>query len=327
MSVASEIVRLQNDSAAIASAIEAKGVTVPSDSGYDDYATLIASIPSGGGGSEFDDWKKDGETHLWINIVNNDQLTQYIRIRMIGSIDWGDGSAETSANVTTYTNFSHTYSETGRYVITLKATSGTFYLGGASSNYNVMAGRTNYYRTGVCYQIEIGTKRITTLSNYAFYYLYGLRRIYIPKNITTIGSAVFYMTYSLQEAIFEDSSKITSTSAANIFYYCYNLQSCNFIPPSATSMSATFRNCYALNEITIPSTVTDIAANTFANCTGLKRLNVKPASPPTVADANAFTGLPSGCVIEVPNGKLSNYQSANIWSSYATQMVEAPANS
>ena len=44
MSVASEITRLQNDSAAIASAIAAKGVTVPSGSGYDDYATLIGSI-------------------------------------------------------------------------------------------------------------------------------------------------------------------------------------------------------------------------------------------------------------------------------------------
>lgn len=44
MSVADEILRLQNDSAAIASAIAAKGVTVPSGSGYDDYATLIGNI-------------------------------------------------------------------------------------------------------------------------------------------------------------------------------------------------------------------------------------------------------------------------------------------
>ena len=44
MSVADEILRLQNDSAAIASAIAAKGVTVPSGSGYDDYAALIGSI-------------------------------------------------------------------------------------------------------------------------------------------------------------------------------------------------------------------------------------------------------------------------------------------
>lgn len=50
MSIASEITRLQNDSAAIAAAIAAKGVTVPSGSGFDDYASLIGQISGGGGG-------------------------------------------------------------------------------------------------------------------------------------------------------------------------------------------------------------------------------------------------------------------------------------
>ena len=56
MSIASEITRLQNDSAAIASAIAAKGVTVPSGSGFDDYAGLIANISASGESvPEFDD--------------------------------------------------------------------------------------------------------------------------------------------------------------------------------------------------------------------------------------------------------------------------------
>ena len=46
MSIADKIQALQNASSAIASAIAAKGVTVPSGSGYEDYATLIASIPT-----------------------------------------------------------------------------------------------------------------------------------------------------------------------------------------------------------------------------------------------------------------------------------------
>ena len=49
MSIASEISRLQSDSFAIATAIAAKGVTVPSGSGFDDYATLIGNIQTGGG--------------------------------------------------------------------------------------------------------------------------------------------------------------------------------------------------------------------------------------------------------------------------------------
>ena len=46
MSIASEITRLQNAKAAIKLAIEAKGVTVPSDATLDDYAALIESISS-----------------------------------------------------------------------------------------------------------------------------------------------------------------------------------------------------------------------------------------------------------------------------------------
>lgn len=322
MSIASEITRLQDDSAAIAAAITAKGVTVPAGSGYDDYASLIGQI-SGGSPAEFDDWVKDGETHLWIHIVNADQLTQYVRITMTGRINWGDGSAEESVTATSATTFSHTYQAVGRYRIDLIATSGSFLLGSASSSYNLMGARTNYWRTGVCYQLEIGTKRITTLSNYAFYYLYGIRRVYVPKNITTMGSAVFYMCYSLQEIIFEDSTTITTTSLTSTFYYCYNLQAVVFLPKSAQTFSMTYRNCYALTEITIPATVTSLLANTFAQCTGLKRLICKPASPPSAADSTVFTSLPSSCVIEVPAGKLSAYQSANIWSAYASQMVEA----
>lgn len=49
MSIATEITRLQNAKSALKSAIENKGVTVPSSTKLDGYATLVNSIPSGGG--------------------------------------------------------------------------------------------------------------------------------------------------------------------------------------------------------------------------------------------------------------------------------------
>ena len=324
MSIASEITRLQNDSAAIAAAIAAKGVTVPSGSGYDDYAGLIASI-SAGGGADQDAWLKNGDTHLWINIVNQYQLTQKVRIRMIGTIDWGDGNT-TSVSVSSYTTFSHTYATPGKYRIDLHPTSGTFYLGGASNSYNVMGERSNanVFRTSALYQVEIGSSVITTISNYAFYSCLQLRRVYVPKTITSLGTYVFYYCYALAQVEFEDHTKITNTTLSNTFYYCYTLQDIgDFAPPSVKTLTTTFRACYALTEITIPSTVESIAANTFATCVGLKRLRCKPTNPPIVDAATAFTDFPATCVIEVPAGKLSAYQSANIWSNYANQMVEA----
>ena len=49
MSIATEITRLNNAKASIKSAIENKGVTVPSSTKLDGYASLVSSIPSGGG--------------------------------------------------------------------------------------------------------------------------------------------------------------------------------------------------------------------------------------------------------------------------------------
>lgn len=49
MSIATEITRLQNAKSALKSAIENKGVTVASSTKLDGYASLVNSIPSGGG--------------------------------------------------------------------------------------------------------------------------------------------------------------------------------------------------------------------------------------------------------------------------------------
>ena len=45
MSIATEITRLQNAKSALKSAIESKGVTVPSSTKLDGYASLVSSIP------------------------------------------------------------------------------------------------------------------------------------------------------------------------------------------------------------------------------------------------------------------------------------------
>lgn len=55
MSIASEISRLQTAKAAIVSAIEGHGVTVPSGTTFSGFAILIASIESGGGAPSLED--------------------------------------------------------------------------------------------------------------------------------------------------------------------------------------------------------------------------------------------------------------------------------
>lgn len=282
----------------------------------------------GGGGTDFDAWVKDGDTHLWINILNDYQLAQEIRIRMIGTIDWGDGSAKETANVTAYTTFTHTYTDKGKYRIDLHPTSGTFYLGGGGTAYNVMGARgTNTdWRNAVLYQAEIGTSIITALTMNVFAYCYGLLRVYIPKTITELARNMFYSDYSLNEVIFEDETKVVENNALmQGFCYCYSLVRISGFSTSGTTITTICRNCFVLNEFTIPSSVTSIAANSFVNNYGLKKLFCLPTTAPSVANANAFSGLPADCEILVPIGSLSSYQVASIWSTYSSQMAEAGA--
>lgn len=87
MSIATEIQRLQTDSAAIASAITAKGVTVPSGSGFDDYASLIGQISGGGGGdilpyTPLEYIQTDGVAYINTGIVATPARSSEIKLLM-----------------------------------------------------------------------------------------------------------------------------------------------------------------------------------------------------------------------------------------------------
>lgn len=94
MSIATEITRLQNAKAALKSAIENKGVTVPSEDTLDDYPSLVDSIPTGGGegGGEYEPIcftsLEDGNTF---------QLNKEISISIDGKQTWQTLDANTSS--------------------------------------------------------------------------------------------------------------------------------------------------------------------------------------------------------------------------------------
>lgn len=319
MSIATEISRLQSAKASIKTAIEGKGVTVPSSTLLDGYAALISSIPTGG----LPDWIKDGDTHLWLDIRSTYQKEQQLRLQMIGTINWGDGTAAESVSVTAFTTFTHTYAAPGKYRIDLHPTSGAFYIGGGSNSYNIMGSSANarYATTAALYQAEIGTTRITSLSPAAFYCCIGLLRIYIPKTITAIGGNMFYNNYSLRQVVCEDASTMTSKSMANLFYLCYNLvDASTFIPGRVTTMPMC-RNCYSLVEMTVPATVTALDSYGFANCYSMRVIHCLPTTPPTAPATTTLANLSASCVIEVPSTSLATYKAAANWSAYASQMV------
>ena len=112
---------------------------------------------------------------------------------------------------------------------------------------------------------------------------------------------------------------------AYMFNSCHTLEEAE-IPAGQTVISdSTFRNAYSLRTATIPAGVQTIEANAFAGCFALCEIHLLPTTPPTLANTNAFTSLPADCVIYVPKGCLSAYQTATNWSTYASQMREEEA--
>jgi hypothetical protein len=91
------------------------------------------------------------------------------------------------------------------------------------------------------------------------------------------------------------------------------------IPDTVTSLgTGAISGCFGLSSLIIPSSVTSIGATCFQNNRGLGELHFKSTTPPTVANSNAFTNLPTDCKIYVPSGSLSAYTSAANYPSSST---------
>ncbi len=148
---------------------------------------------------------------------------------------------------------------------------------------------------------------MTSIGSSAFNTCYSLHSVNIPSGVTSTGSNAFSGCYSLQSVSI--SSTVTSISA-NAFGNCYSLTSLN-IPNTVTSIgSSAFSSCYSLTSVTIPSGVTSIGSSAFNTCYSLGYIKFEPTTPPTVANSNAWTNVPTDCKILVPTGKLNDYKTA-----------------
>lgn len=91
MSISSEITRISNAKTAIAESIANKGVTVPSGTKIDGMATLIDSIPTGGGGDTSETWVMNEKLSIGvrtfidtqIQFVSNGQTFARIKINRV----------------------------------------------------------------------------------------------------------------------------------------------------------------------------------------------------------------------------------------------------
>ena len=186
---------------------------------------------------------------------------------------------------------------------------------------------------------------VTSIGNYTLQNCYSLASVSIPEDTEVIASGIFQTCGSLTSitipagvtSIKNDAfngchaltritipAGVTSIQSAT-FSYCYALLDVS-IRGRVTDIGANaFSNCNSLASITIPEGVTSIAASAFQNCCGMAAYYLLPEEPPALANANAFSGIESDCIIYVPAGTLAAYQSATNWSTYASRMREMAA--
>lgn len=242
----------------------------------------------------------DGATRIYIT-VNANQLFQInFSTSVSGSttIDWGDGNTTTTTG-TSISQYQHTYTTGGSYVISILTSSGIItmdtnstrqFIGTTNSNNN------NYLRTCVD-KVEIGAN-ITTLGGYAFQYCRKMTSITLPNNVTTttgnyqlgecsslrvficpsslttIPYGALYQARGLEYVSF--SKEITSIGQ---FAFTENTSlKCITPPPSATYGQSSFSSCFSLKSVVFPATTQDIGNSMLQNCYALKSVTINGSS-------------------------------------------------
>lgn len=303
----------------------------------------------------------DGKTRMYIELKFERQLTVplyiYQTVANGVSIDWGDGSATETISGTGDVSTSHTYAQTGNYVIALEVTSGK--LGVGDKKGNTLLGRNTVHRT-ILRNFECGNE-LEEFNIAAFNRQMSLKKIAISRDVRITDSYIFEYCASLTCVVFPcylsanyitrgcsslETACVHENQKTNVprslFQACGVLRNVSIpadctgkldsdsfeacsclgeidIPDGCTSVyDRSFRYCALLTNITIPENVAEIRANGFYSCSGLIKIKFLSTTPPTVVNKNAFTNLSTDCIIEVPKGCLEAYTTATNYPSADT---------
>lgn len=270
------------------------------------------------------------EVDISLNAVTGKAISMNSsRLTGLTSIDWGDGTVNTTLN--------HTYSDYGEYTIKFygvtavaKGTSsagGIFVTSYSAQNYSV---RRIYYPNSV-----------TSIGSYAHYYCRGMISISLPKSVITLGENALTGSYLIEGLVLP--SGITDIGAymisdfrcmknivipysfSKLFkHMLYGSSGLRHIaiPDTVTSiLDYAFINCYVLHSIKFPSGLTSIGGTAFSACYSAMEFDFTDCQSVPTLGTTAFSGINAQAKILVPASLYSTWKAATNWSAYASYIV------
>lgn len=182
---------------------------------------------------------------------------------------------------------------------------------------------------------------VQVLSYGAFWACMSLSSVVLPSSITTIGSYAFTEDSNLISVSGLDSVTSVGQEAfmrCSKFSMDLNLPNLTTLDSGAFGFTAitkvlslgnvtgigasAFRDCPHLTSAILPSSLTSMDWGVFYNCWGLTSLTVNATTPPALASEAIPNN--SNLVIYVPSASVSAYQSASGWSAYASKIQAIP---
>ena len=128
---------------------------------------------------------------------------------------------------------------------------------------------------------------VTSIGDYAFYYMPNLKNIEIPASVTSIGKSAFAFCTSLENITIPAN---VATIGERAFEGCSALKSIA-IPASVTTLGqSVFAYCTAMTDVTVVGDV-DLPAYAFRNCKSLVNISVNDG---VEADPDAFKDAAKG---------------------------------
>ena len=263
----------------------------------------------------------DGHARIWVDM--NDESDLAITVRFNTSniqqvINWGDGNIETFS--TGSQTRSHTYAQTGKYIIDISSKDNSSK--NALGQYIVNQSSDTTMRNKVIYVEDNAEASVSWGNQRRFYYLTSLKNVkfgsnfqftnniipaYTCQNCTSLENFDFHGAVDIEDYTFQNCTSLALTKLPDnvIIINQYAFDGCSSLaltslPSGLTSLGAyAFRNCTSLAINSLPETITSYGGSIFYGCTGLTTMTLP----------ESMTTMPGGLFNQCTNLTTVNFPS------------------